>query len=350
MSNKYKILNSNVSANTHEFLVDEIADIRFLLAKPGSTAIVAENSDVYICNNKKQWVKFNSVNGEETVFPSGKITITEDGTDIDIAQYAIADVNVYNDSFKAVIERTAVNPTLPNNLTSIGNYVFQYCNNLALTSLPSGVTSIGTSAFQNCDSLALTSLPSGLTSIGTDAFRHCVSLTLTSLPSSLTSIGAGAFYSCRALTTLTCEGIITSLGSSAFAGSNTNKMMLTRVEFPNMALNTLDVTFGSSIEDNACQELEIIDIGNTEAIAASAFANCKKLQTLVLRRSDAICALNSVKAFTNTPMRGYNSLTGTIYVPSALIETYKTASNWSTIFNEGYLTFAAIEGSEWDRS
>lgn len=34
------------------------------------------------------------VNGSEFVTPSGKITITENGTDFDIAQYALADVNV----------------------------------------------------------------------------------------------------------------------------------------------------------------------------------------------------------------------------------------------------------------
>ena len=34
------------------------------------------------------------VNGSEIVTPSGKITITENGTDIDVAQYATADVNV----------------------------------------------------------------------------------------------------------------------------------------------------------------------------------------------------------------------------------------------------------------
>ena len=34
------------------------------------------------------------VNGSEVVTPSGKITITENGTDIDIAQYATADVSV----------------------------------------------------------------------------------------------------------------------------------------------------------------------------------------------------------------------------------------------------------------
>lgn len=34
------------------------------------------------------------VNGSEVVTPSGKITITENGTDIDVAQYATADVAV----------------------------------------------------------------------------------------------------------------------------------------------------------------------------------------------------------------------------------------------------------------
>lgn len=34
------------------------------------------------------------VNGSEIETPSGKITITENGTDIDVAQYALADVNV----------------------------------------------------------------------------------------------------------------------------------------------------------------------------------------------------------------------------------------------------------------
>lgn len=84
------------------------------------------------------------------------------------------------------------------------------------------------------------------------------------------------------------------------------------------------------------------------AIAANAFANCYKLQTLILRKSDTICTLANVSAFNNTPIRGYNSLTGTIYVPSALISTYQTATNWSTIYGEGHVTFAAIEGSEYE--
>ena len=89
-------------------------------------------------------------------------------------------------------------------------------------------------------------------------------------------------------------------------------------------------------------------MGVISGIAANAFANCYKLQTLVLRKTGSICTLANVSAFLNTPMRGYNSLTGTVYVPSALISTYQTATNWKTLYDAGTVTFAAIEGSEWE--
>ena len=120
-------------------------------------------------------------------------------------------------TLKGIIERTVDNPTLPSDLTNIGNYVFQGCKNLTLISLPSGVTSIGVSAFQGCKNLALTSLPSGVTSIGSSAFNQCTNLALTSLPSGVTSIGSSAFQYCTGLTSITFEGKPTStINSRAF--------------------------------------------------------------------------------------------------------------------------------------
>lgn len=120
-------------------------------------------------------------------------------------------------SFKAVIERTAVKPLLPSNLTSIGADAFSNCTKLALTSLPDGVTSIGENAFQNCTNLALTSLPDGVTSIGNYAFKNCTNLALTSLPSGVTSIGQYAFQNCTGLTSITFRGTPTgTIYSNAF--------------------------------------------------------------------------------------------------------------------------------------
>ena len=121
-------------------------------------------------------------------------------------------------SLKAVIERTAVNPTIPSDLTSIGQYAFFACTKLALTSLPAGVTSISDSAFFNCVPLALTSLPAGVTSIGQYAFYNC-HIALTSIPAGVTSIGYNAFQNCKGIKKLTFEGIPTgTISSSAFNG------------------------------------------------------------------------------------------------------------------------------------
>lgn len=122
-------------------------------------------------------------------------------------------------SFKAVIERTAVNPTIPSDLTSIGLYAFYDCNKLALTSLPAGVTKISDSAFFNCANLAITSFPAGLTSIEQYAFYNCLGLSLISFPAGVNAIGYCAFQNCTGIKKVTFEGTPTGkISSSAFNG------------------------------------------------------------------------------------------------------------------------------------
>ena len=53
----YKILSSDIRSNTHQFLVDKIADIDSLPKETGSTALVANTGEIYICNNEKEWKK-----------------------------------------------------------------------------------------------------------------------------------------------------------------------------------------------------------------------------------------------------------------------------------------------------
>lgn len=151
-------------------------------------------------------------------------------------------------SFKAVIERTAVSPTLPGDLTTIGYSAFSGCPKLALTSLPSGVTSISDYAFNNCPNLALTSLPSGMTNIGSYAFQSCPKLALTSLPSGITRIGYYAFNGCRNLAITRLPPGITNIGFGVFA----NCTGLTSITFE----------------------------GNPKTIHSSAFNGCSNLTTI----------------------------------------------------------------------
>ena len=88
-----------------------------------------------------------------------------------------------DDSFKEVIERTAVTPTLPSNLTFIGTYAFRDCTKLALTSLPSGVTDIGNNAFQGCISLtSITFEGTPTRTISSSAFNSCTNLLTINVP------------------------------------------------------------------------------------------------------------------------------------------------------------------------
>lgn len=70
------------------------------------------------------------------------------------------------------------------------------------------------------------------------------------------------------------------------------------------------------------------------------------MKTLILRKS-TIFTLGNVDAFNGTPFASGGS-GGTIYVPSSLISEYQSASNWTTVNGYGTITWAAIEGSQYE--
>ena len=110
------------------------------------------------------------------------------------------------------------NTTIPNSVTSIGEYAFSGCKSLISVTIPDGVTSIGRGAFSWCSSLTSVTIPNSVTSIGSDAFRSCSSLTSINIPNSVTSIGESAFSVCSSLTSITIPNSVTSIGKSAFYG------------------------------------------------------------------------------------------------------------------------------------
>ena len=109
------------------------------------------------------------------------------------------------------------NSTIPNGVTSIGNYAFQNRTGLTSITIPNSVNSIGSYAFSGCIGLKSVTLSSNLTNINYLAFQGCSSLTSITIPNSVTSIGNNVFSDCSSLESISIGSGMKSIGSGAFA-------------------------------------------------------------------------------------------------------------------------------------
>lgn len=132
---------------------------------------------------------------------------------------------------------------------------------------------------------------------------------------------------CQASTALVSANLpsVTSLGGYAFYQATG----LVTAKLPKLTTVSTQVFYG-------CTNLKHADCGLLGNLPAQTFNACSALTELILRKSNSICTLSNVNAINNTPI---GKGTGYVYVPSALIEEYKVATNWSTFVNQ----FRAIE-------
>ena len=130
--------------------------------------------------------------------------------------------------------------TIPQSVTSIGDYAFSHCEKMDSLTINDATTSIGSWAFDECYKLTTLSLGKNITTIGDYAFLDCHTLDNVTIPPSVTSIGKSAFYRCYALTTLSLGENIEKIGSYAFADCR----HLTNVTIPEKVETIEPYTFG----------------------------------------------------------------------------------------------------------
>lgn len=79
-----------------------------------------------------------------------------------------------------------------------------------------------------------------------------------------------------------------------------------------------------------CEALKRVELASlnpdTPSLYGNAFRNCPLLEKVIIRNNRAI-KLSNVNVFSNT---GISAGTGYIYVPDDLVDSYQTATNWST--------------------
>ncbi len=115
-----------------------------------------------------------------------------------------------------------------------------------------------------------------------------------------------------------------------------------------IVLPSLDTVINNGYYFSGGASLQHIDIGeNLSGIASNTFNGASGLENLVIRRTATACTLNNVNAFNGTPFAS-NGTGGTLYVPSALISSYQSASNWSTILGYTNNQIKSIESTHTD--
>ena len=80
----------------------------------------------------------------------------------------------------------------------------------------------------------------------------------------------------------------------------------------------------------SCTQLKKVVLDEANFIGSYAFNNCKALMSVVLL-SSAVASLPYTAAFYDTPISksSYTGSFGSIYVPASLVDSYKSATNWS---------------------
>ena len=195
------------------------------------------------------------------------------------------------------------------------------------------VTVVGRAAFSNCTALETVWLPNA-TKLVDNAFERCAALADVNTPNvvelcgnalsetglreadfpNCTDMGAHVFYGCSSLARANFP-LLESVGYQAFgqcaALSEFYAPILTSIMYE---------AFG------VCGKLERIDLPMLTSIASRGF-RLSALSTLILRNTSSVVTLENVDGVARTPIADG---TGYIYVPKALVDSYKSASNWST--------------------
>lgn len=141
-----------------------------------------------------------------------------------------------------------------------------------------------------------------VTKVGDFALQHCISLKSVDFPE-CTTVGDYGFYGCK---------------------------FLEHVNLPKVTTLTGAYNFGN------CQLLEELRLPRLTLVRDGYFiATCSMLKALILP-GDTLCALNSSYALYSSPVA---SGTCFVYVPAALVDSYKAAANWKKYPNQ----FRALE-------
>lgn len=269
-------------------------------------------------------------------------------------------------------------PSIPSNVTEIGDYTFHNCRNMnngGTIEIPEGVQRIGSNAFNSVFTNSKNlKIPSTLNYVDCDAFLYKSSLqdlyitdlssfckiyfcgssssvfnrsrtkfyvnnsqvTDLTIPSDITELKAYTFYNALTITGVTIPSTVTSIGGSGtfqFSGLrnvtvpssvtswNGNFTFTFCPNLTDATLNNSGAVGSYAFQD--CTSLTGVTFGdNITSIGESAFSGCTKLASMTFNSP-------TPPTIDSTSFEGLPS-TCKFYVPCSAVNMYRTASVWSS--------------------
>lgn len=307
----------------------------------GQTIATVDN-DTKTLTTAGKWVEGDISLTDTSVHPSGTQTYTANGTyDVTALAQAVVDVSGGTGEWTSI---GVANASEPNGAITINGAIAAYglYGRTGITSI-SGVTAIGTYGLYGCTSLASVDLTNITGSFSQYCLANCTSLT------SITSDTTANVYAYIIANSGVEEVNLPYSGSvgnvSAQGNAFRNCPKLKRVFMSRSAMNA-----GTSYQNTPgdfCRNSPLLEVADIGWLAAnqwkSMFTDCPNLRTIIARGTARVPTLSawSLAAFGGVYS---NPTESTIYVPSALISSYQTATNWASAYAAG-VTFAPIEGS-----
>lgn len=166
------------------------------------------------------------------------------------------------------------------------------------------------------------------------ALHNTSGITTVILPN-VTALDQRAFNGVATIETLSLPSV-QDIGAYAFGYLN----KLTELYLPSLGSGALTNEF-YVFQD--CTRLVTLDLGHVSgSITGASLQGCSSLVSLILRGS-SVLSLGNVNVFNSTKYATSGSGGAYVYVPSSLISSYQSATNWTTLYAAHSDMFRALE-------
>ncbi len=220
--------------------------------------------------------------------------------------------------------------------------------------IPEGVTSISDYAFDYCTDLNSVTIPDGVTKIGNNAFRDCKSMTSVTIPPSLATIGNCSFIWCFNLDAVHISDIAAWCGitmsentaNPLYYGAH---LFLNGEELKDLVIPEGVTNINSNVFRNFSALKSVTIPSSVRMIESGAFHNCWALSSVISKIEEPFEIVDKVFERYNSETFENSFTPATLYVPKGCKERYESTAGWkrfSKIIEDDYRPMIE-EGKVW---